>query len=135
MSQTVLVLGGGVGGVVAANRLRRRLPAEHRVVVVDREESFQLAASFLWVMNGSRRPDQVRRPLARLERRGIEVVRGEIERLDPGRRAVVVSGRELQGDHVIVALGAEFAPEAVPGWPTRASPSAPWTARPACGLP
>jgi sulfide:quinone oxidoreductase len=70
--QTVLILGGGVGGVVAANALRRRLPRRHRVVLVDREPDFSLAASFLWVMTGERRPAQITRPLARLARKGIE---------------------------------------------------------------
>ena len=30
--KTILVLGGGFGGIVAASRLRRALPREHRVV-------------------------------------------------------------------------------------------------------
>jgi len=113
--QTVLILGGGVGGVVAANTLRRLLPRRHRIVVVDREPDFALAASFLWVMSGARRPAQVARPLAGLARRGIEVVRGQVESVDPVRRTAVVAGRTLEADHLVIALGAEFAPEAVPG--------------------
>lgn len=113
--QTIIILGGGIGGVVAANRLRKRLGRRHRVVLVDREPTFTLAASFLWVMTGDRRPDQISRPLARLERKGIEVVRGEVERIDPARREAVVDGRTLQADHLIVALGAQFAPDAIPG--------------------
>ena len=113
--QTVLILGGGIGGVVAANRLRKRLGRQHRVVLVDREPTFALAASFLWVMSGDRRPDQIARPLARLRRKGIEVILGEVERIDPARREAVVDGRTYQADHLIVALGAQFAPEAVPG--------------------
>ena len=82
---------------------------------MDREPDFALAASFLWVMTGDRRPEEVSRPLAGLERKGIEFVRGEVERIDPARREAVVGGRTLQADHLIVALGARFAPEAVPG--------------------
>jgi hypothetical protein len=37
-------------------------------------------------MTGDRRPDQIARPLDRLERKGIEVIRGEVERIDPARR-------------------------------------------------
>ena len=33
-SKTVLILGGGVGGMIAANRLRARLGSDHRVVVI-----------------------------------------------------------------------------------------------------
>ncbi|MEW6749394.1 MAG: FAD/NAD(P)-binding oxidoreductase [Candidatus Latescibacterota bacterium] len=114
-AQTVLILGGGVGGVVAANALRRRLSRRHRVMVVDREPVFSLAASYLWVMTGKRRPEQISRPLARLARRGIEVIHGEVERIDAERREAVVDGRALQADHLVVALGAQFTPEAVPG--------------------
>lgn len=113
--QTILILGGGVGGVVAANRLRKRLDRKHRIVIVDREPTFALAASFLWVMTGDRKPEQIARPLARLERKGIEVLRGQVERIVPERREAVVNGRTIQADHMIVALGAEFAPDAIPG--------------------
>jgi len=113
--KTILILGGGIGGVVAANSLRKRLGRQHRIVLVDREPNFALAASFLWVMSGDRRPEQVARPLSRLERKGIEVIRGHVERIVPERREAVVDGRAIEADHMIVALGAEFAPEAVPG--------------------
>lgn len=113
--QTVLILGGGVGGVVAANALRRRLGRSHRIVLVDREPNFTLAASFLWIMNGTRKPEQITRPLARLARRGIEVIRGEVERVDPARKQAVVSGETLEADYLVVALGAEFTPRAIPG--------------------
>lgn len=115
MSQTVLILGGGVGGLVAANELRKSLPKEHRVVLVDREASFVFAPSFLWLMTGGRTAEKISRPLARLEKRGIEVVRGEIERMDPQKREVIVNGRSLAGDYLIIALGAELMPETIPG--------------------
>jgi sulfide:quinone oxidoreductase len=113
--RTVLILGGGVGGVVAANALRRRLPRRHRIVVVDRERDFSLAASYLWVMTGARRPGQISRPRAGLARKGIEVLHGQVERIDPAARRAVVSGRPIEADHVVVALGAEFDLDAVPG--------------------
>lgn len=113
--QTVLVLGGGIGGVVTANRLRRRLERRHRVVLVDREQDFTLAASYLWVMTGHRTPAQVTRPLRRLERRGIEVRTGTVESIDPAARSVVVDGQVLTGDHLVVSLGAQQVPETIPG--------------------
>jgi len=115
VAESILILGGGIGGVVAANALRSRLSRDHRIVVVDREPAFTLAASFLWVMSGDRTPAQVSRPLERLQRKGIEVVRGEVERVDPERREAVVGGKTFQGDRLIVTLGAEFALDAIPG--------------------
>ncbi len=113
--QTILILGGGVGGVVAANALRRRLDRHHRIVLIDREPAFALASSFLWVMDGKRRPEQISRPLANLRRKGIDVIHGEIQRIDPERMEVDVAGDTLFADHIVIALGAEFAPELIPG--------------------
>jgi len=115
MSQTVLILGGGVGGLVTANEVRKRLPREHRVVLVDRESSFVFAPSLLWLMTGGRAAEKISRPLGRLGRKGIEFVHGVIERIDPERREAIVDGRALSGDHLVIALGAELAPENVPG--------------------
>ncbi|HLK11021.1 MAG TPA: FAD/NAD(P)-binding oxidoreductase [Candidatus Binatia bacterium] len=115
MPQTVLILGGGVGGLIAANALRKALSQEHRVVLVEREAAFVFAPSLLWLMTGSRTAEKISRPLARLEKKGIEIVRGEIREIDVARREVVVDGRALAGDHVIIALGAELAPETIPG--------------------
>jgi sulfide:quinone oxidoreductase len=115
VGQTVLILGGGIGGVVAANELRRALPRAHRVVLVEREASFSFAPSFLWLMTGGRTVEKISRPLARLEKRGIEVVRGEIERIDPEKREAVVDGQSLTGDYLVIALGADLAPETIPG--------------------
>lgn len=113
--KTILILGGGVGGVVVARRLRQWLPRDHRVVVVERAAEFVYQSAFLWLMTGDRTRAAISRPLARLERHGIELVRGEVEAIDPARRAARVNGRELMGDHLVLALGAELAPQAVPG--------------------
>ena len=114
-SRTVLVLGGGVGGVVAATRLRELLPRRDRVVLVDHERQHLFQPSLLWLAVGQRRPEQIQRSLERLRRRGIEVLIGEISALDPEAKRIQVNGTHLTGDAVIVSLGADLAPDAVPG--------------------
>jgi sulfide:quinone oxidoreductase len=115
MSQTVLILGGGVGGLVAANGLRKALPKKHRIVLVEREASFAFAPSFLWLMTGGRTAGKISRPLARLKKKGIELAHGEVERIDAEKREAVVNGRTLAADFLVIALGAELAPETIPG--------------------
>jgi sulfide:quinone oxidoreductase len=113
--KTVLVLGGGIGGTVAATRLRRMLSREHRVVLVERETLHVFSPSFLWLMIGDRSAERIGRPMAALAKRGIELVQGPIERIDPAARSIRVGGKELTGDYLVIALGADLAPEAVPG--------------------
>jgi len=115
MAQSILILGGGVGGLVAANELRKALPTQHRIILVEREPTFVFAPSLLWLMTGGRTAEQISRPLVSLEKQGIEVVRGEIQRIDAERREVVVNGHVLAGDFLIVALGAELGSETIPG--------------------
>ncbi|WP_297902740.1 FAD/NAD(P)-binding oxidoreductase [Metallibacterium sp.] len=114
-AKTVVVLGGGVGGLVAASALRKHLPRAHRVVLVDREREHLYAPSLLWLMVGLREAVSIKRPLARLQRKGIQVRLGEVEKIDPETRRVTVSGEILDADYLVVALGAELAAEAVPG--------------------
>ncbi len=82
---------------------------------MEREAAHVFAPSLLWLMVGARSLPAISRSFEGLKRKGIEVARGEVDAIDPRQRRVVVSGQDLQGDYVIVALGAEFCPEAVPG--------------------
>ncbi len=113
---TVLVLGGGIGGAAAANALRARLSWRHRIVVVDRDAEQVFAPSLLWLMVGQRRPAAISRPLVQMLRPGIEVVRSRVHELDPVGRRVATDAGELTGDVVVIALGADLAPDAVPGY-------------------
>ena len=111
----ILILGGGIGGVVAARRLRKRLARAHRVILVERESHHVFQPSLLWLMAGTRVENQISRPIAHLEKSGIELLHGEIERINPKTRSIHVAGQEIAADYLVVALGAELAPETVPG--------------------
>ena len=111
-----VVLGGGIGGVVAARELRQRLSSEHRVVVVDRSAEHVFQPSLLWQMVGRRRPEQFSRALAGLGSKGIEVRRGEVTGLDLENRVVSTSSGDLAYDSLVVSLGAQLAPETVNGF-------------------
>ena len=117
---TVVVLGGGIGGLVAARRLRRHLDRSDRVVLVERDPTFRFAASFLWIMTGARRLDDVTADLRRLRQRGIELVEAQVEGIDVANRSVATLAGPVAYDRLVVALGAELAPEALPGFPEAA---------------
>lgn len=114
-TKTILILGGGVGGVATARALRQRLPAAHRVVLVDRERDHVFAPSLLWLMVGRRTADAITRPLTRLARKGIEVRVANVEHIDPDQRIVTMAGQAHTADYLVITLGAELAPESIPG--------------------
>jgi sulfide:quinone oxidoreductase len=114
-AQTILILGGGVGGQVAANELRRLLPHEHRVIVIERNRQHAFAPSFLWVMTGDRRPEQVTRGLRELVHPGVELIEADVRAIDLANRRVQLDRDTIAYDYLVVALGAELASETIPG--------------------
>ncbi len=119
MAGNVVILGGGTGGLVAARWLRRLLGSlgwGGRVVLVERDLTYRFAPSFLWVMAGTRRPEQITAGLDRLSRRDIDVVRAEVLEIDTGGRVVKTTEAALPYDRLVIALGAELAPEELPGF-------------------
>ena len=115
-ARTVLVLGGGVGGLVTANELRRRLGPSDRVVLVERERRHLFQPSLLWLMVGRRRRDQIERRLSELLDPGVELVEAEVTSIDPAARRVETTTGVLVGDALVVALGAD--PTAMPSLAT-----------------
>jgi sulfide:quinone oxidoreductase len=114
-TKTVLILGGGVGGLVTASLLRKKIPRDHKVILVDRQANHIFYPSLLWVMVNSRKPENISRPLIKLEKKGIEIIQGEINQIYPDSHEIEVEGTRYSGDYLVIALGAELAPETIPG--------------------
>jgi hypothetical protein len=66
-------------------------------------------------MTGDPKPQDIKRPLAKLLESGVEFVHGSLEGLDLPKQQVKTTAGTLGYDYLIVALGADLAPEAVPG--------------------
>lgn len=115
MAQTVLILGGGFGGLSAANEARRLLPKDTDVIVVDRDEHFVVGAAKTWVALGDADPRDVQHDKSRLAKRGIEFRRANVRRISLGDKVVGTDAGEIRYDYLIIALGAEIARDAIPG--------------------
>src|SRR3970040_2201621 len=66
-------------------------------------------------MVGDRRPEQVIRDVRVLARPGVEVVEAEVAGLDLSHARVDTTRGPIAYDYLVIALGAELAPDAVPG--------------------
>jgi sulfide:quinone oxidoreductase len=113
--KTILILGGGIGGVVTASLLRKQLASEHRVVLIERDEQYVFSPSLPWLMTGTRKRKDISRPRTKLAKLGVEIIKGNIESIDAEQRSVKVNNQILTCDYLVIALGAEMASETIPG--------------------
>ncbi|RJQ52478.1 MAG: NAD(P)/FAD-dependent oxidoreductase [Actinobacteria bacterium] len=117
-AKRVGVLGGGIGGVVAANVLRGAVRAPVDIGLIDRRPDHFFPPSYLHVMTGELDPHSASASLSSLERRRIQPIVGEIVSIDPRKRSVTVDRDTFEFDYLIVALGAEIALQSIQGLET-----------------
>ncbi|UWG96142.1 FAD-dependent oxidoreductase [Dehalobacter sp. DCM] len=114
--KNTLILGGGIGGIVASNILKKAAGNDMQVTVVDREDDHRFAASYPLLMTGQRKPEDVIRKLVRLEKKNIHILKQEVKRIDLLKKQVSSDQGDLAYDYLIIALGVEYHPESVPGF-------------------
>jgi sulfide:quinone oxidoreductase len=117
----VLVLGGGFGGLVAAEALARRLGPAHQIILVSRDWDFIFYPALVRVAFGRCAPADIHYDLRlALSSRGIAFVQAEIVSLDPDAHQVIIADgvgeRRLAYDYVVFALGRRLAIDDVPGF-------------------
>lgn len=115
--RTLLVLGAGTAGTMAANKLRPRLAAdEWRIVVVDEQPEHHYQPGYLFVPFGTYRPEDLVRPNRQFLADGIEYVDGSVALIEPERTVVTLTDdRELPYDYLIIATGTHPRPDQTPG--------------------
>ncbi len=111
----VLILGGGFGGIATARRLKQKLNPNDEVILVDRRAHFMVGFRKTWALVGDSTLEEGQRPLESLTRIGVRVIQESITALNPQERAAEINGQRIEADALVVALGAELAPELVPG--------------------
>ena len=118
--QRILVLGGGVGGTLAANllarKLKRRIDAgEVAVTLVDEGGEHVYQPGFMYIAMGGERAEKLHRPERSLLDRRIQLVIARATRIDPDtRRVELESGDPLGYDYLLIATGSRIVPEEIP---------------------
>ena len=116
--KAVLVLGGGIGGLVASSLLKDRLKEDIDLQLVERKKTFDFPPSYPWLMVGMRRREQVQKNLDLLrKKKGIQVSNDDVLSIDiEGKSVLTKSGGKLPFDYLVIALGAEYSTTAIPGF-------------------
>jgi sulfide:quinone oxidoreductase len=112
----VLILGGGSGGLATASRLKELLGDKISVTVVDKQRSFVLGFSLLRVMTGEKTEQEVTVSKEKVSQKGIKFINTEVDGIDLENGIIRTAQGEFAYDYLVIALGAELAPEKVPGF-------------------
>jgi sulfide:quinone oxidoreductase len=119
----IVIIGGGTGGTLVANRLRRQhRPEELEIVVVDRDDRHVYQPGLLFVPFGIDRPEGIVRSRSAQLHDGIGFRTADVDRVDVEANAVrLADGDSLEYDALVVASGASLLYEETeglrgPGW-------------------
>jgi sulfide:quinone oxidoreductase len=117
----VLILGGGFGGVVAAERLAEQLGDEHQITLVSRNRQFIFYPALVRLAFGRCAVKDVSFDLRHtMLNRRVNFVEAEVAHVDPFERKVSIAHGEVEGklpyDYLVFALGRRLATEKITGF-------------------
>jgi sulfide:quinone oxidoreductase len=117
----VLILGGGFGGVIAAESLAKKLGNKHEITLVSRSRKFLFYPALVRLAFGQCTADDIGFDLREAMReRQVQFVAGEVARINLRERHVTFAHGDLVGempyDFLVVALGRRLATERVTGF-------------------
>jgi sulfide:quinone oxidoreductase len=111
----LLILGGGFGGLAAANEIRKNLPASQiKITVVDKKDWFMVGFAKLWIINGTRTFENSIGSLNELRKKEINFIKEEITKINLHNKNIEIGNGILSYDFLIIAMGAVLAPEKIP---------------------
>jgi NADH dehydrogenase FAD-containing subunit len=116
----IVVVGGGFGGLETAFYLKQRLGGGAEIELISDDATFLYKPDTVRIPFGLE-PDRLRVEIeGPTRRRGILFMRGRVTDLDTDRQTVRVEGRTIGFDKLVIATGAAFRTDLVPGLPAAA---------------
>lgn len=117
----VLILGGGFGGVVAAERLAEQLGDQHQITLVSRSRNFVFYPALVRLAFGKCDTKDVLIDLRQVMlRRRVNFIEAEVAHIDPLDKKVTIAHGEVEGklpfDFLVFALGRRLATERITGF-------------------
>ena len=112
----VVILGGGFGGLAAANEIRNSLDSSKvKITIIDKKDWFMVGYAKLWIMNGTRTFENSIGSLNELPKKQINFIKDEIIEIDPKNNFVKTKSENILFDFLIISMGAVLVPEKIPG--------------------
>jgi len=112
----VVILGGGFGGLSAANELRNSLSlSEVKITVIDKKDWFMIGFAKLWIINGTRTFENSVGSLKELQKKKIDFIKDEIISINLENKNIETQSHKVSYDYLIISMGAILTPQKIPG--------------------
>jgi sulfide:quinone oxidoreductase len=115
MSERVVVLGAGFGGLELSTMLSQELGGDIDVTLIDKSDAFVFGFSKLDLMFAHAEPDAVRLAYSDITKPGVRLLKETITAIDPEARRVSTDAGVHEADVLVIALGADYDMDATPG--------------------
>jgi len=116
--KTLLILGGGTGGTMVANKMSELLDTqEWKIIVVDKDETHYYQPGFLFIPFGMYSPADVVKPKRDFFPQNVEFIFSDIEVIEPDKNRVKLTKNKqvINYDHLVIATGSHIHPEETEG--------------------
>lgn len=105
---TILILGGGYGGLTTAVNLQKLVAENDAEIILVNKNSYHYETTWLHeVAAGTISPDEARYPISNVLKSSVKFVQATVEALDVNERKVTTSAGELSYDYLVIGLGFE----------------------------
>ena len=111
MSKKIVVLGGGTGGTIVANNLRRHLPKDWEITLIDRDDRHIYQPGMLFVPFGLQKANTLVRSRKKYILPDINFVIDEITHIDPDKKEVKTKSHKFSYDFLVISTGCKIVPE------------------------
>jgi sulfide:quinone oxidoreductase len=114
--KNLAIIGAGTAGTTLANRMRRQLPADWALSVIDPNPLHYYQPGFLYLPFGARNEAKISRPHQRTLASEIQLISEEVSAIDPDHKEIRLTGHgSLPYDLLVVASGSQIRPDETPG--------------------
>jgi sulfide:quinone oxidoreductase len=115
--KNIVILGAGTAGTMMANHLHNKLPKEEwKITIIDERKNHHYQPGFLFLPFDIYKPEALVQPIEKFIPRGVNFVNDSIDKIiTEENRVVIAGGKSFPYEILIVATGADIAPEEIDG--------------------
>ncbi len=111
-----VILGAGTAGTTVANMLRKKLPSDWSLKIIDPDTEHLFQPDLIFIPFEMQTPEKTIRPRKNTLGKGIEWIQRQVQQVDTDNNQVILDGDEkVSYDLLVIATGSHIHPEETPG--------------------